>query len=320
VSSSIAIITKQTDVSALVRAVKAGALGVRVESGDDTERVLSGLRDEVGLKAVFCDLDAIDATLEVLGPKRTRVFALSPGVQEGALETCLKDPRLGGLIAVTNGIVRSWEITFLARRIAASNEASPHMGELLAWGSATLAWQPRTTKQQRQIVERIEGMCVRMGVDRRNAMAVSTAAHELTMNAMYDAPVDERGQPKYALDRRAQLELLEHEVPTLRFTLAADYLALDVTDPHGRLPRTRFFEGVLRGHRNMMGISTELDTSHGGAGLGLHTLYSSGAILRAELVPMRLTHVSWVLDRTVSRRDQRAMSRSLYFLPSTPRG
>lgn len=318
-SSTIAIVSSVVDVPALVRAVKAGALGVKVEAGSEPEAVIQAIPEEDDLRGVFCDADQMDAVLLALGPRRARVFGLSPEVQEAALVTCLEDARVGGLIAVTRGEARSWEITFLARRMSAPNEPSPHMGELLSWGAATVAWQPKTTKQQRQIVERIEAMCVRMGVDRRNAMAVSTAAHELTMNAMYDAPVDEKGQPKYALDRRAQLELLDHEVPTLRFTLAGEYLALDVTDPHGRLPRKRFFEGVLRGHRNMMGVSTELDTSHGGAGLGLHTLYSSGAILRAELVPLQLTHVSWVLDRAISRRDQRTMSRSLYFLPNIPR-
>ncbi len=318
-SSTIAIVSTTADLATIVRATKAGAIGVRVESGSEVESILGRMSPAEDLKAVFCDIDQLDTALEVLGDRRARVFGLSPAIQEHALATCLKDARMGGLVAVRNGRVRSWEITFLARRICASNEAIPHMGDLLAWGAATVAWRPRTTQQQRQIVERIEGMCIRMGVDRRNAMAVSTAAHELTMNAMYDAPVDEKGRPKYALDRRAELELLEEEVPTLRFTLAGDYLALDAIDPHGRLPRQRFFEGVLRGHRNMMGLSTDLDTSHGGAGLGLHTLYSSGAILRAELIPLRLTHVSWVLDRTVSRRDQRSMSRSLYFLPSIPR-
>lgn len=318
-SNTIAIISDHVELPLVTRAVKAGALGVRVESGKAPRAVLSGIDEDVKLLAIFCDVEMLTEVLTIIGKRRTRVFGMSPAVEEGALEATLKDPRVGGLIALKDNEPRSWEVTFLARRLVASSEPSPHMGDLLAWGAATIAWQPKTTKQQRQIVERIEGMCVRMGVDRRNAMAVSTAAHELTMNAMYDAPVDERGRPKYALDRRAQLELLDHEVPTLRFTLAGDFLALDVTDPHGRLPRNRFFEGVLRGHRNMMGVSTELDTTHGGAGLGLHTLYSTGAILRAELVPMQLTHVSWVLDRRVSRRDQRTMSRSLYFLPHIPR-
>ena len=156
-------------------------------------------------------------------------------------------------------------------------------------------------------------------MDRHHAAAASTAAHELTMNAMYDAPVDADGQPRYALDRRAHLELEAHEVPTLRFTLSGDFLALDITDPHGRLPRDRFFAGVLRGQRNMVGNSTELDTTHGGAGLGLHTLFTSGAMLRAELVPSQRTHVSWALDRRVRRRDRRTMSRSLYFLRGSAR-
>ena len=102
-------------------------------------------------------------------------------------------------------------------------------------------------------------------------------------------------------------------MPRFRFTLGSDYLGLDASDPFGRLPRNRFFEGVLRGHLNMIGAEAPLlDTSHGGAGLGLHTLYSSGTILRAELHPLKRTHVSWMLRR---HGTEGPSTRSLYFAP-----
>ena len=41
-------------------------------------------------------------------------------------------------------------------------------------------------------------------------------AHELLMNAMYDAPTDSRGRPRYSYDRKQDIVLDEGEVPTLR--------------------------------------------------------------------------------------------------------
>ncbi|MCA9571877.1 MAG: hypothetical protein KC656_28765, partial [Myxococcales bacterium] len=120
-SSTIAIVSSVVDVPALVRAVKAGALGVKVEAGSEPEAVIQAIPEEDDLRGVFCDADQMDAVLLALGPRRARVFGLSPEVQEAALVTCLEDARVGGLIAVTRGEARSWEITFLARRMSAPN-------------------------------------------------------------------------------------------------------------------------------------------------------------------------------------------------------
>ena len=226
--------------------------------------------------------------------------------------------RIGGFIAWGPEGGRSWELRYLTRRLLAPREEPPHMGSLLGWGATTIAFNPRTTADQRAMVNRIEMMGERLGVDRRSCRALSTAAHELTMNAMYDAPVDAEGRLKYAMDRTAELTLEPHEVPTLRFTLSAEFIALDIIDPFGRLARQRYYEAVLRGHRNVKYERLELDTSHGGAGLGLHTLYSSGSIVRAELQPNHLTHVSWVLDRDAEVQGFQDLPRSLYFLPYLP--
>ena len=59
-----------------------------------------------------------------------------------------------------------------------------------------------------------------------------------------------------------------------------------------------------------------IDTSHGGAGLGLYALYNHGSVLRTELRPLRETHVSWMLRRGLSHRARDA-ERSLYFVSLT---
>jgi hypothetical protein len=263
---------------------------------------------------VFTTVSLLQDTLAAMGKDRWRVFVLNDEPEEEAFSTTLADPRIGGLIAWGASGGRPWELRYIARRLLAPREDAPHMGDLLGWGATTVVFRPKTTKDQRQTVTHIEALGGKLGLPTRQARACSTAAHELTMNAMYDAPVDDKGHLKYALDRRADLELMEEEMPILRFTLTADFIALDCIDPFGRLPRQRFYEGVLRGHRNLKYQRQDLDTSHGGAGLGLHTLYTAGSILRAEIIPRQKTHVSWVFDRTLPRKNQRALPRSLYFL------
>lgn len=311
------VLPDKTNLDATVRALRVGATGRDIVAIHDPKDL--GSASNANLELVFLHAKLIDQSLAMLREVRStaKIAIFVEQTESRLLKMAYRNPRIVALLAWGEQGARPWELMYVARRMTAPLEPSPHMNQLLHWGATTVMWQPRTTKDERWIVTQIEKMCLRFGVERRVAGVVSTAAHELLMNAMYDAPVDKHGQVKYALDRRADLELLDEEIPTLRFTLDADTIALDAIDPHGRLPRTRFFEGVIRGHRNMTGEAEvqELDTSHGGAGLGLHTLYSSGSMLRAELKPLELTHVSWTYDRRTSFRQRRTTPRSLYFIP-----
>jgi hypothetical protein len=234
-------------------------------------------------------------------------------VQTHVLRLAIASARVVAVLACEGSHPPPWEVNYITRRVVSVTDPIPWVSDMLPWGSTNISWSPRTTRDLRRIVEQIEGMAKTLGCERREATSVSTAAHELLMNAMYDAPVDSKGQPIYALHRSEEIELPEDWAPRFRFTLGSDFLGLDASDPFGRLPRNRFFEGVLRGHLNMIGEEAPiLDTSHGGAGLGLHTLYSTGTILRAELHPLKRTHVSWMLRR---RGSDAPKSRSLYFAP-----
>lgn len=301
----------------LVSALKAAGAGAGVLVEQDPALGIAKVYEQP--IAVFTTVSLLEETLETMGKDRWRVFVLSQQTDEATLQQTLDDPRVGGVLAWDEKGSRAWELRYLARRLLAPNEKPPRMGELLGWGATTMAFKPSSTSEEREVVNRVQKLCRRLGTSRREAETVSTAAHELLMNAIYDAPIDEHGNLKYALFRAADVQLLPKEVPTLVFTISADYVALDMLDPFGRLPRKRFYEGVLRGHRNLVHGRSDLDTTMGGAGLGLHTLYSSGSILRAELQPGRLTHVSWVLDRRVSATERREQPRSLYFLPYLPR-
>jgi hypothetical protein len=314
------LLPDSTGLDATLSSLKAVGVGMEVVAGTSVERVIADSGGQIHSAWVHSSMlaGALDALRNVR--PRVPVAVFCPETSEDTLELALRRPSVVGLLAWGPSGPQIWEVMYLARRLMAPAEAPPHMAALMPWGATTVAWQPTTTDDLRQLVTRIEAMCERLGVERRVAATVSTAAHELLMNAMYDAPVGTDGLAKYAKDRTAWIQLLPHEVPTLRFSVSGQWIGLDATDPFGRLPRNRFFEGVLRGHRAMMGSTdSALDTSHGGAGLGLHTLYASGAVLRAELTPLSQTHMSWVYDRSLDRRSRSRAPRSLYFVPNMTR-
>lgn len=315
---SFAVISdKDRQVESLVRALRAAGGGAQVVVASDPALCIARVHEQP--VAVFTTVALLHETLAAMGKDKWRVFVLNDKPEESAFVATLDDYRIGGVIAWGKHGGRPWELRYVARRLLAPNEAPPHMGDLLGWGAATFTFKPNTTHEERAVVRRIEVMGRRLGLNRRAAEALSTASHELMMNAMYDAPVTQEGKPKYAQSRTEEFTLLPNEVPTLRFTISADFIALDMTDPFGRLPRRRFYEGVLRGHRNVKYERNDMDTTHGGAGLGLHTLFTAGSILRAEMQPKKLTHVSWVLDRTAPVAGFRDLPRSLYFMPYLPK-
>ena len=132
--------------------------------------------------------------------------------------------------------------------------------------------------------------------------------HELIMNAMYDAPVDAFGRPKYAADRKAEIALADHERPALRLATDGTRIALQVRDPFGRLERRHVVDGLARGL-----AGGELDRSHGGAGLGLLVCHNASTALWFDVVPGQRTEVTALLELDVNLRELRTSARSLHF-------
>jgi hypothetical protein len=103
--------------------------------------------------------------------------------------------------------------------------------------------------------------------------AVMLVADELLMNAIYNAPRDARGLPKYEqLDRRKPLTLEPDERARFKYACDGRYIALSVADRFGSLDR----DVILRYLRSCFdGGPAEISDRTAGAGLGLHMVFSS---------------------------------------------
>jgi hypothetical protein len=91
-------------------------------------------------------------------------------------------------------------------------------------------------------------------------------------------------------------------------------LALQVTDPFGRLQREHVLRGIIRGSGAAHAASSEqiLDTSGGGAGLGLWRIFSAGAVTLIDVVPGHDTTVTAVFDLDLNPRESRNLPPSLH--------
>ena len=212
---------------------------------------------------------------------------------------------------------RPWELSLAARRICDPDVPPPRLAELFGWGSTVVKYRPRTSEDRDAISSEVKWLSEKAGAPPRTAERLAEVSHELLMNAMYDAPVDGSGRPRYAADRKADIELEDHEVPTFRLASDGVNLALQVVDTFGRLKRQQVLKSISRG-LNATEEDDVLDTSHGGAGLGLFRIYSASASTMIEVEAGRYTMVTAFFDMNLNPREARTMPVSLHFFGRGP--
>jgi hypothetical protein len=205
---------------------------------------------------------------------------------------------------------RAWEVLMVARRFV-SHHAAP-LSAFLDWGHSLLELDVRTTTDRDEAVMRIGEAISKLQVPRRIVDMFGELGHELLMNAMYDAPVDAAGKPKYAGDRKADVRLSDSERPTVRLACDGSQLVLQVRDPFGRLERRHVFDGLARGL-----AGGEMDRSHGGAGLGMMVCHNASSAMFFDVARGKHTEVTALFELDMNLRELRTQAKSLHFWSST---
>jgi hypothetical protein len=202
---------------------------------------------------------------------------------------------------------RAWEVLMIARRFATPGAAAPLAG-FLDWGAAQLELSVRSSTDRDEAVHRIGEYIAQLAVPRRIVDMFGELAHELLMNAIYDAPVDAQGRVKYAGDRKADVRLADNERPTVRLACDGTRLVMQVRDPFGRLERRHVVDGLARGL-----AGGEQDRSHGGAGLGILVCHNSTSALFFDVARGHHTEVTAVFELDMNLRELRTQAKSLHF-------
>ena len=205
---------------------------------------------------------------------------------------------------------RPWELVMAARRIARPVDDVP-FSAYLDWGFTGFQEKIPTTAARDAAVDKVQRFISHMGVPKRVGELFGELAHEMLMNAMYDAPVDASGRPKYAQDRKANLSLEGSEQPLLRLASDGSRLAIQVIDPFGRLQRKHVFGGLMRGL-----AGGEMDQSHGGAGLGMVVCHNATVAMFFDVVAGKKTEVTGIFDLDLNLREFRSHAKSVHYFQS----
>jgi hypothetical protein len=203
---------------------------------------------------------------------------------------------------------RAWEVVMLARQLAANGTPAAPLSAYLDWGHQAMELDVRTTADRDTAVARIQDVVGSLGVPKRVSEMFAELGHELIMNAMYDAPADANGRPKYAADRKAEVVLEPAERPTVRLGTDGSRLVLQVRDPFGRLERKHVVDGLARGL-----AGGEMDQSHGGAGLGMMVCHNASSAMVFDVARGRYTEVTAMFELDMNLREFRTQAKSLHY-------
>jgi hypothetical protein len=202
---------------------------------------------------------------------------------------------------------RDWEVLMVARRLLAPC-APPPLPAYLDWGFTALEIEVGSSSERDLATARVGELVETLGLPKRVGDQFGELAHELLMNAMYDAPVDVQGRAKFAGDRKAAITLEPNERPTLRAGTDGSRLVVQVTDPFGRLERRHVVESLARGL-----AGGEMDQSRGGAGLGMMVCHNASSAMFFDVARGRHTEVTALLELDLNQRELRTQARSLHF-------
>lgn len=156
------------------------------------------------------------------------------------------------------------------------------------------------SQQKKGVVERLEAFAKESGCHPRVAEGFSVAADEMVTNAVYNAPVDKDGHPRFAsLSRRQRVTLEPHEAVTVRYGYDGRRLCLATTDPFGSLKPSVVLDYLSKCFGRGEG---QIDDKEGGAGLGLYTVFNLVHHFVLNIAPGKRTEAIGLMEVSQSYR------------------
>lgn len=132
------------------------------------------------------------------------------------------------------------------------------------------------------------------GIRRQVRAAIGQVAEELLMNALYDAPVDERGVQIFAeVDPHDRVDSASPRPVSIRYAATEDQFVLAVRDRFGRLAKNTILDYINK----CLHSAEQIDRKTYGAGLGLYLVANAAAGYIVNVAYGMATEVVCTFDR-----------------------
>jgi hypothetical protein len=167
----------------------------------------------------------------------------------------------------------------------------------------------REYKGRTAAIDEVLAYAEKVGVRRQVRMSIGQVCEELLMNALYDAPADEHGNPIFAeVDLKERLDKLSPRPVSIRYAATEKGFAVSVRDRFGRLDKAT----VLRYIDKCLHSSEQIDRKTYGAGLGIYLIANAANQFVLNVAPGMATEVVCTFDRKSARSSLKALSVFVY--------
>ncbi len=285
------------------------ATGASVRYAED----VAALDQVANCRLVVLDYDSARAlSTDVM--RRLAVMPLPPPVlvvtssrDKGDLIELFSHTVMTNLVAKNQDLLAS-ELIVTVRKIMHNHIFG--LEKYLTWGVHTYEYSISGSDGRHQPMADLRAYLERLGANRRLIGLAEGVADELIQNAVYNAPADSAGKPKYASRSRTEpVVLLPNE--EVRFSFASDgrFLAICVADRFGRL-ETETVRNYLR--KCFLQGEDQIDSKQGGAGLGLYYIFQSLNHFIINVAPGVRTELIGLLDISGTFKDFVQQAKSLH--------
>lgn len=180
-------------------------------------------------------------------------------------------------------------------------------GPLVPPGVTVARQKIRRLKDVQSAAEAVSLVVQEAGGTKTAGQLAEDVLHELAVNAMLDAPVDAQGQPKYAHRRTEVQEVDPEDACELGLAVDGSRIYLEAVDRFGRLTTGPFARAL-----DSYGGRVQVNSSGGGAGLGLRRMIEHSDAIAVRVVRGRESRVLCAVDLGDARR-RAALPKSLLF-------
>jgi len=157
----------------------------------------------------------------------------------------------------------------------------------LAWGVDVSEIKLTKSNERSAAIEKMKEAFQKLGVRTSFLDRLGLVAEELLMNAIYDAPHDEKGEPIFNhLPRTESVQLKAHQAARFRYACDGNLLAVSVLDPFGALKKKTIFDYLQSCYD---GLEVSSKTKKGGAGRGLHQIVENSDLSIFNVQPLKAT-------------------------------
>ncbi|MEO6774489.1 MAG: PEGA domain-containing protein [Kofleriaceae bacterium] len=247
---------------------------------------------QAALVVLHLDSEQANAAAELLSRLSgdARVICILPRSNLAAVvDTMQASERVAALLTTEN--FDSRELSALATRVLSGDIFG--LEKLVHWDTLVHSQLVGDYQEKSLCISQISEFAELMGVRRKYRESVEQCVDEMLMNALYDAPVDDNGQPLFSeIPTKTRISLRVEQKAVVQYACDGKRFVVSVRDAFGTLERGT----VLRYLHKCLHAEQQIDRKVGGAGLGLYLMVNSASSVLFNVLPGVATEVVCVFD------------------------